>query len=212
MSSRLTVMTGREQDRVTRLTDPRIIRALAHEARQKLIALVGRGRVVTATEVADELGVSPSAASYHLRQLAKYGLVEPATDPSSDGREKRWQATFDSLVMAPDGEVDHASAVAHLEVFQAAIRQSVLTSLGLPDDAEGAAGVNIGRAQLRLTPARAAELSGRVRAVLAEFDLPATEDGTALVPMDFYYLLAPQDVAGRVTAGNPESQPTAPAG
>jgi|SRR5699024_8591702 len=199
-------MAGREQDRVTRLTDPTIIRALAHEARQKLIALVGRGRVVTATEVADELGVSPSAASYHLRQLARYGLVEPATDPSADGREKRWQATFDSLVMAPDGEVDHASAAAHLEIFQAAIRQSVLTSLGLPDppDDAGAGSVSIGRAQLRLTAAQASELSDRLRDVISDYDPPSGAAETDAVPVDLYYLLAPQDVPdGRAHPANP---------
>ena len=194
-------MSGREQDRVTRLTDPRIIRALAHEARQKLIALVGRGRVVTATEVADELGVSPSAASYHLRQLARYGLVEAAPAPSSDGREKRWQATFDSLVMAPDGEADHASAAAHLEIFQAAIRQSTLTSLGLVDapEDEDSAGVTIARAQLQLTVEQASELSRRLRDVLADYDHLNDEGGEGVLPVDFYYLLAPQALPGEVS-------------
>lgn len=195
-------MAGREQDRVTRLTDPTIIRALAHEARQRLISLVGRGRVITATEVADELGMSPSAVSYHLRQLAKYGLVEPAPAASSDGREKRWQGTFDSLVMAPEGETDHASAVAHLEIFQAAIRQSLLTSLGLPDEADS--GVNMGRAQLRLSRAQLAELTHRLGEVVAEFDTQSDDanDDAQLMPVDLYYLLAPQDAPG-VSAASP---------
>jgi DNA-binding MarR family transcriptional regulator len=38
------------------------------------------------------VGLSPSATSYHLRELAKYGLVEQA--PSrGDGRERVWRGT-----------------------------------------------------------------------------------------------------------------------
>jgi predicted ArsR family transcriptional regulator len=45
----------------------------------------------TATECARIAGVTPSAASYHLRQLARYGFVGPA--PSrGDRRERIWQS------------------------------------------------------------------------------------------------------------------------
>ena len=49
------------------------------------------GHVATATECAEVCGLSPSATSYHLRALAKAGLVEEA--PSrGDGRERVWRA------------------------------------------------------------------------------------------------------------------------
>ena len=58
--------------------DPLALRALAHPLRLKLHALVGREGSITAAEAARQLGVSQALASHHLRQLAKYGYVEPA--------------------------------------------------------------------------------------------------------------------------------------
>jgi DNA-binding transcriptional ArsR family regulator len=68
------------------------MRALAHPARIEIVDhLNNSGAVVTATECAAMVGLSPSATSYHLRELAKYGLVEQA--PSrGDGRERVWRS------------------------------------------------------------------------------------------------------------------------
>ena len=77
----------------TRITDPQVMRALAHPARIGIIEhLSSTGEAVTATQMAGQVGLSPSATSYHLRELAKYGLVEQA--PSrGDGRERVWRST-----------------------------------------------------------------------------------------------------------------------
>ena len=76
----------------TRITDPQVMRALAHPARIEIMEyLASTGAGVTATECAEIVGLSPSATSYHLRELAKYGLVEQA--PSrGDGRERVWRS------------------------------------------------------------------------------------------------------------------------
>ena len=76
-----------------RITDPKVMRALAHPARIAIVEHLGStGAVVTATECAELVGLSPSATSYHLRELAKYGLVEQA--PSrGDARERVWRST-----------------------------------------------------------------------------------------------------------------------
>jgi DNA-binding transcriptional ArsR family regulator len=79
----------RDQTRV--LTDPRAIRALAHPARLRVLEALNSGEVLTATQCAEQTGVSPSAMSYHLRALEKWGFVERAD--SSDGRERPWRAT-----------------------------------------------------------------------------------------------------------------------
>lgn len=197
----------RRPERVIRITDPRAIRALAHEVRQRLVAMLARGREFTATEAAVEIGITPSAMSYHLRLLAKYGLAEPA-EASSDGRERRWRGTFDSLVMSPEGARSRGSAAAHLEVFQAALRQSVLTSLGLPEVAErpedrpGGQGITMARVELRLTPDRIAELSERLHDVLNEFDDDPSDEAGA-VPVHAFYLITPQGVPGGVSAATP---------
>jgi predicted ArsR family transcriptional regulator len=73
------------------LTDPRALRAYAHPVRGKLVALLRRKGPLTATKAGELLGESSGTTSFHLRQLAKYGLVEEA--PGGKGREKPWQAT-----------------------------------------------------------------------------------------------------------------------
>jgi DNA-binding transcriptional ArsR family regulator len=70
--------------------DPRTLRALAHPARLAILDALAAGQTGTATQFAQVVGLSPSATSYHLRALAKYGLVEEA--PSrGDARERVWQ-------------------------------------------------------------------------------------------------------------------------
>jgi DNA-binding transcriptional ArsR family regulator len=55
-----------------------------------IIDALATGQSGTATQFAQVVGLSPSATSYHLRALAKYGLVEEA--PSrGDGRERVWR-------------------------------------------------------------------------------------------------------------------------
>src|SRR3954453_11280927 len=73
------------------LTDPRALRALAHPTRMKLVGLLRRHGPLTATQAGALLGEVPASASFHLRQLAKYGLVEEA--PGGRGRQRPWQAT-----------------------------------------------------------------------------------------------------------------------
>jgi len=73
------------------LTDPRALRAYAHPIRMTLVGLLRREGPLTATRAAELLGESSGTASYHLRQLAKYGLVEESG--GGQGREKPWQAT-----------------------------------------------------------------------------------------------------------------------
>ena len=74
------------------LTDPQMMRALAHQARIAIWTHLGLRGPATATECAEIAGLSPSACSYHLRTLAKYGFVEEDPDSAADGRERPWRA------------------------------------------------------------------------------------------------------------------------
>ncbi|WP_033339428.1 ArsR/SmtB family transcription factor [Catenuloplanes japonicus] len=92
-------MTDAERRGAQRVTisDPRVMRALAHPARLAIMEHLGStGESVTATSCAEVAGLSPSATSYHLRALAKAGMVEEA--PSrGDGRERLWRASAPSF-------------------------------------------------------------------------------------------------------------------
>jgi DNA-binding transcriptional ArsR family regulator len=102
--SRYAVAVAPKEKRVAKkkrlvLNDPRAIRALAHPARQRIIDELYNGRVLTATECAELAGLTPSATSYHLRALSRWGIIERA-DTSTDGRERPWRAPAQSLVIS----------------------------------------------------------------------------------------------------------------
>src|SRR5580692_1100658 len=75
-----------------RLTDPKMMRALAHPARIAIWSHIALRGSVTATECAEVAGLSPSACSYHLRTLAKYGFIEEDRASAANGRERPWRA------------------------------------------------------------------------------------------------------------------------
>jgi DNA-binding transcriptional ArsR family regulator len=99
--------------------DPKIMRALAHPARLAIIDHLVTGKSATATELADVCGLSPSATSYHLRELAKHGLISEA--PSrGDGRERVWQVPYTGI------ELDSGPAVWDTYEAEAALLDAVL--------------------------------------------------------------------------------------
>lgn len=75
-----------------KLTDPKMMRALAHPARIAIWMHIGLRGPATATECAEVAGLSPSACSYHLRTLARYGFIEEDRASAADGRERPWRA------------------------------------------------------------------------------------------------------------------------
>ena len=72
-----------------KLTDPEVMRALAHPARVELIETLLREGPLTATAAAAILDDSPGNMSWHLNVLAKYGFVEEAE--GGRGRARPWR-------------------------------------------------------------------------------------------------------------------------
>jgi hypothetical protein len=77
------------QDRIE-LTEAAALRGLAHPLRLRLVGLLRVHGSLTATQAAGLVGESSGTCSFHLRQLARYGLVEEVDVP---GRAKPWRAT-----------------------------------------------------------------------------------------------------------------------
>lgn len=85
------------ENRAAVISDPRALRALAHAGRAKILERLTVYGPATATECAEEVGMSPSACSYHLRLLQRYGFVTEAHDEErTDGRERLWKAVVTS--------------------------------------------------------------------------------------------------------------------
>lgn len=104
------MVPSRAQDQSVRLSDPRALRAYAHPTRMVLLALLRRDGPQTATQAARITGESVASCSFHLRQMAKYGLVELAE--GGRGREKPWQATATFTEWESSGRQDPAATAA----------------------------------------------------------------------------------------------------
>ena len=77
--------------------DPRILRAIAHPTRNRILSELSAAGSLRAVDIARLIDVPANQASFHLRQLAKYGLVEEAPDEARDKRDRVWR------LAAPDG-------------------------------------------------------------------------------------------------------------
>jgi len=93
------------------ITDARTLRALAHPVRIALLEELIISGPLTATEVGERIGESPTTCSFHLRQLARYGFVEEAG--GGKGRARPWRVTTVALSIATgdDPEAELASGV-----------------------------------------------------------------------------------------------------
>jgi DNA-binding transcriptional ArsR family regulator len=156
---------------VTRLTDPRALRAYAHPVRMALVGLLRTEGPLTATRAAELLGESSGTASFHLRQLAKYGLVEEAG--GGTGREKPWRATTTSTAWdrAPDTP-EMAAATGLLqtviaEQYFAQLMRWLEASPEEPDEWQEA--VQLGDRILYVTAGELADLGRRVREIVDEY-------------------------------------------
>jgi DNA-binding transcriptional ArsR family regulator len=100
------------------ISDPQVMRALAHPARFAILQYLTTEGTATATECAEVVGLSPSATSYHLRALAKAGLVEEA--PSrGDGRERVWRGLAGGFSINADRDASDEVFAAGTEVVRA---------------------------------------------------------------------------------------------
>ena len=96
------------------IVDPAAMRALAHPLKWALMdALLVEGQA-TSTRCAELVGETQANCSFHLRQLARYGLVEPA--PTTSKKERPWRlATTDQTWSAIQPDERRTRAVAELE-------------------------------------------------------------------------------------------------
>ncbi|RDI50614.1 winged helix-turn-helix domain-containing protein [Nocardia mexicana] len=80
-----------ESPKPRRVSDADALKALAHPLRVALLHYLTGVGPRTASECAEAVGSNASNCSWHLRQLAKFGFVEPVEGGS--GRERPWRAT-----------------------------------------------------------------------------------------------------------------------
>jgi DNA-binding transcriptional ArsR family regulator len=92
--------------------DPQVLRAIAHPVRNRILSELDARGSLRAADIARLLDIPANQASFHLRQLAKYGLVEEDPDAGRDRRDRVWKAVsadglsvdLKRLEQLPDGK------------------------------------------------------------------------------------------------------------
>lgn len=72
------------------VTDPAMLRALAHPLRQRIMWEFGARDHLRAADLAKITGEPANAVSYHLRSLAKAGLIVEKPELAGDSRDRVW--------------------------------------------------------------------------------------------------------------------------
>ncbi|MDO7882294.1 ArsR/SmtB family transcription factor [Salinibacterium soli] len=98
MSDDTPTMAERKLDMVS-------LKALAHPLRVQLLDHLSVHGASTASALADKLGESSGATSYHLRQLAKHGFVREV-EGRGTGRERWWERVPGGIALTPEGIAD----------------------------------------------------------------------------------------------------------
>ncbi|MCF6472308.1 helix-turn-helix transcriptional regulator [Nonomuraea sp. MG754425] len=154
-----------------KISDPRVLRAVTHPLRARLLGLLRSDGPATASELGRTVGESSGSTSYHLRELFKHGFIEE--DPEQrDGRERRWRArhrytSWNSreMYVTPEGrEAVKVMRLHQADVFGRSVEEFDESEWS-PEWVE-AAGVS--DHIVELPPAALAEFAARTEELLAE--------------------------------------------
>jgi DNA-binding transcriptional ArsR family regulator len=174
-----------ERRRAIELTDPRALRALAHPTRLRLVSLLRREGALTATKAGAMIGESPASCSFHLRQLAKWGLVEEAG--GGRGRERPWRATARSTswhVRSPEDA--EPAAVLSSAIVEHQFAELLRWFERMPEDeSEWQRSHQLGDTVLRLTADQLEDLGRRVWKLLATYEAGHPVEGAREVVVLF---------------------------
>jgi predicted ArsR family transcriptional regulator len=193
-------VSGR-RGKAIKLTDPETMRALAHPARIALWQHLLLEGPATATECAPAAGLSPSACSYHLRQLGRFGFIEQDQAAAANGRERPWRVVVTTTTV-DDLEDPVAVMAARLldnviqERWDEARRRYEATKEEYPAQWRQAAGGD--RVIVYLTPDELATLREQIRELYRPLIRMAGEDRPAGAEpvqgaLDFVPIFAPPE-------------------
>ena len=149
------------------------MRALAHPVRLAILETLHTEATANATECSRQVGESPQACSYHLRSLAKWGIVRIVE--SSDGRETRWELASRGIRFASGTESTPGfeAAAAALKTIVLERDDRILAEFLAREhelSAEWREAASFGSGIVYVTPSELEQLHGRMIELLNEFD------------------------------------------
>ena len=193
-------------ERRLEVTDGKVLAALAHPLRVALLYQLNALGSRTASQCARALGETPANCSYHLRRLAKAGLV--VREEAANGRERPWRSVYTGLDLHPpvddaDPEVTTAAraaraSLANLEIEEHArlARQYLRLEARAPRAWREVAAVS--SYSLRLTPEELAGLHDALDAAIRPYiglTRPDPPEGAQPVHLDLKAFLRPEVLA-----------------
>lgn len=154
------------------MSDPRVLRAIAHPTRRRILDELGATGPMRAADVGDALGIPANQASFHLRQLAKYGVIEPAPEAARDKRDRVWKlrdergfrVDVDEIASQPGGK----AAISVFRQNEAAWAHRLVDDVFAFTKEEDALTAIVDK-KLRLTKDEAGELLGDLDELLAKW-------------------------------------------
>ncbi len=189
------------------LLDARNLRGLAHPLRVKLLGLLREEGPATATMLAERLGESSAATSYHLRQLAEYGFIVDEAGRGS-GRERWWRSAHRSTHFDPAEHVAADTGLMTTEYLGSVARAIAARTEAWVDGFAAASpewrdAATISDYGLELTPEQTKELIARLEelALACRDETAEPRDPRARrVVLQFQVLPSPRETADAETA------------
>ena len=160
--------------------DPRILRAIAHPARNRILSELWASGSLRAADVARLLDIPANQASFHLRQLAKYGLVEEAVGAGRDKRDRVWKLVDEAGLNLEMGELEKApGGKAAVSVFRRQVAADAHAAVDRAYGREHEEGIHIMAADypLRLSKKEAEAFSTDLAEVADRWRLRGHEPG-----------------------------------
>src|SRR3954470_25023388 len=180
------------------------LKALAHPLRVQILRLLELREQMSVTSLAGELGETTGAVSYHLRQLARHGLVEegdaegteqPDGRPVVGRRRRLWRMAVDEIHMTGmacmENEDTREAAGFLLREFESSRSRRLAhwfaTATTWPQEWQQASSDMDGT--LVLDPAQTRALADELKAVIDRYrELPRAEGAR---PVDVQYAVYP---------------------
>ncbi|MEZ7131591.1 helix-turn-helix domain-containing protein [Nonomuraea sp. AD125B] len=152
--------------------DANALKSFAHPLRLRIYELLDERGPATATGLAVLLGENTGATSYHLRELARHGMIEVAAGMGR-GKEKYWRVVpggFSYGDPPPDAEAASALEVLLDDLVRQRGAELARWRQGASRaPAEWVEASGFGRRSLRLTVEETAELRDQVLEVLERY-------------------------------------------
>ncbi len=152
--------------------DPETLRAIAHPLRLRLLGHLRLHGPATASELGRTLGESSGSTSYHLRQLERYGFIEPEPEQKSR-REKVWKAShrytrFELGASAEERAAGNTIVGVQLEELVRGVRRRQSSALS----EEWLSALPANDYILTVSPALLEQLGERIAALIEDADAP----------------------------------------